>query len=140
MTKQQWNNRNNLLNRIAKEAGWPIDFATVDALLKGERALHRWAEEECGMSNRYGTSWCIVRDETTGKPFREVQPSHFGGKVHREPARDMERGALKRIAATCKAFGLHYYHQSDPRGCALYVAGEPLTDQNYSSNGIAVTI
>lgn len=47
---------------------------------------------------------------------------------------------IKRIAAACKAFGLHYYHQTDPRGCALYVAREPLTGTNYSSIGIAVTI
>lgn len=33
----------------------------------------------------------------------------------------------------CRDHGLHYYHQTDPRGCALYVSAEPLTDQNYSN-------
>jgi hypothetical protein len=49
---------------------------------------------------------------------------------------DREAGALRRVAEACKAAGLHYYHQTDPRGCALYVAAEPLNAQNYSSRGI----
>jgi len=32
---------------------------------------------------------------------------------------------------------LYYYNQTDPRGCALYVSNEPLTDTNYP-NGVAI--
>jgi len=42
---------------------------------------------------------------------------------------DREKGALKRVQAT----GLHFYHQTDPRGAALYVSNQPLNDQNYTS-------
>ena len=49
---------------------------------------------------------------------------------------DREAGALRRVAAACKALGLSWYHQTDPRGCALYVDGKPLTHQNYP-HGVA---
>ena len=49
---------------------------------------------------------------------------------------DREKGALARVEALCKRLDLHYYHQTDPRGCALYVSNEPLPDNAYS-NGIA---
>lgn len=55
---------------------------------------------------------------------------------HRTP--NPEPGALRRIAEVCEREGLHYFHQTDPRGCALYVAAEPLTDCDYSSRGIAI--
>ena len=132
MTRKQAIRWNQLQDRLA------IPMAALDSLLKAERTLHRWAEQECGDSNDYGTSWCITRDETTGKPYREVYPA--SGKSYRTAIKDMERGALRRIAALCAENGLTYYHQTDPRGCALYVAREPLTDQNYSSIGVAVCI
>lgn len=50
----------------------------------------------------------------------------------RERIADREAGALRRVKAVCERNGLHYYHQTDPRGCSLYVASEPLTDSAYS--------
>ena len=44
---------------------------------------------------------------------------------------DRERGALKRVAAECKRIGAHFYHQSDPRGCVLYIGAEPMSDSDY---------
>lgn len=35
-------------------------------------------------------------------------------------------------------YGLRYYHQSDPRGVALYVAKHELTQMNYSTGAIAI--
>ena len=96
-----------------------------------EMTLHRWAEQECGDGNDYA-SWSIERDETTGRPFRCVYPHE--GKSRRYPIADREAGALKRLAAIVglrnnrnrQAVGnftqdLHAYHQTDPRGCALYL-------------------
>ena len=135
MTKRQYQNRDRLLDRIFAAAPG-VTFATVDALLKAERTLHRWAEGECGDAS----GWAIERDEATGKPFRSRYSDRQPMKRLTFPIRDMERGALARVAAIAKTFGLHYYHQTDPRGCALYVAREPLTDTNYSSIGVAVCI
>lgn len=113
--------------------GVAVSFEQANTLRRAERTLHRWAEAECGDSNDY-TSWAIERDETTGKPFRCVYPHQ--GEATRYPIADREAGALRRVAAVCAAVGAHYYHQGDPRGCALYVSSEPLTDSAYT-NGVA---
>lgn len=96
-------------------------------LRRAQMTLHRWAEEECN-----GT---IERDEFSGIPQR--RPANDYQRLAGWPIPDREAGALRRVAEVCKAAGLHYYHQTDPRGCALYVSAEPLTDQNYSTRGIA---
>lgn len=114
--------------------GASLPFDAVNALRRAEITLQRWAEAECGTSNDAG-SYSIERDEETGRPYRHFygnSGSHFKSAIP-----DRERGALRRIAAICAEFGLHYFHQTDPRGCALYVSTEPLTDQTYT-NGIAV--
>jgi hypothetical protein len=41
------------------------------------------------------------------------------------------------IRDLCQEAGLHVYHQTDPRGCALYISREPLPDNNYT-RGCAV--
>jgi hypothetical protein len=117
------------------------------ALLKAERALHRWAEMECGTGDDR-TTVIIERDEETGKPYRHTQWMGFGGqwRTRREPVRDMERAALCRIDGIIEGKpGLSFYHQGDPRGCALYIlrpndvpAGE--SADSYYSRGIAVCV
>lgn len=113
-----------------------LNIPTTDAniLRRAQLTLRRWAELECGDGNNYA-SWAIERDETTGKPFMCRYP--HDGKMSRTPMADREAGALRRVAAVCERNGLHFYHQGDPRGCALYVAREPLTGQNYT-RGVAM--
>lgn len=127
------------------------------ALRRIEMTLHRWAEQECGDGNDYA-SWAIERDETTGKPYRCVYPHQ--GKMHRTAIADREAGALKRLKAILdirnsreNAAYVHKtrealphalaYHQTDPRGCALYVVPVDVIPggvelQSCYSNGIAV--
>ena len=98
-------------------------------LRRAQLTLHRWAEEECnGTIQRMG-------ENADGAPMR-VSEWMNGQRRGYYPVPDREAGALRRVGQVCKAAGLHYYHQTDPRGCALYVSTEPLTDQNYSSKGI----
>ena len=87
-----------------------------------------------------------LRKMATHKPFRVWTGnlwSRASNKMEwterRTPIADRETGALRRIENACKEAGLHYYHQTDPRGCALYVSTEPLNAQNYT-NGIACSI
>ena len=110
---------------IARRLGIPVDAART--LRRAELVLHRWAEQECGDGNDYA-SWSIERDEATSKPFRVTYPHR--GDSYRVAIADREAGALRRVQAVCSEHGLHYYHQGDPRGCALYVAREPLNDTN----------
>jgi len=101
-------------------------------LRRAQMTLHRWAEEMCN-----GT---IQRDgeQGDGKPFRHYDRM-FRDTPERElryPVADREAGALRRVAKACKDAGLFFYHQTDPRGCALYVHTEPLTSSDYN-RGIA---
>lgn len=107
------------------------------ALRRIEMTLQRWGEAECGDGNEYG-SWSIERDEKTGKPFM-VRHHYLHGRgkdyVTRTPIADREAGALQRAKAIVdarnarlggnagKSWGNYLipYHQSDPRGCALYL-------------------
>ncbi len=115
-----------------QELGFTYDEAY--SLRRIEMTLTRWAERECGD----GSNWAIERDEVTGKPFNVY---HGEGKARRYPIADREAGALKRAAAICAArnaraypdatpgsamttHGLNAvvpYHQTDCRGCALYI-------------------
>ena len=96
-------------------------------LRRAQLTLHRWAELECGDGNAYA-SWSIERDEETGKPYRCVYT--HSGTTSRTQVQDKEAIALKRVAGLCKRLGLHFYHQTDPRGCALWVSRQPLDCQN----------
>ena len=113
-----------LYSRLA-ELGFSFDDSST--LIRAERTLARWGEAECNGD--------IQRDEKTNIPWR-----YFGNEhQHRCATPDREAGALRRVTAICERAGAHFYHQTDPRGCSLYVSREPLTDNNYN-NGIAVCI
>lgn len=118
---------------ILKRTGYACTQAEANTLRRASLTLHRWAELECGD----GRCW-IERDEKTGKPYLYVDGRYLDPKPIRYVTADRERGALRRIESLCKAAGLHFYHQTDPRGCALYIAAEPMTDCDYSTKGVAV--
>ncbi len=127
-----------LMYRLSQR-GINLDFDEANTLRRAEKTLQRWAELECGNSNSYG-SWGIERDDNgDGPPFMvHHHYAHGVGKdsVTRTRIADREAGALRRVAAICKGHGLHYYHQTDPRGCALYVSNEPLPEFDYT-RGVA---
>lgn len=127
-----------LLLQTLRNAGIEAGYDDANTLRRAQLTLHRWAELECGDGNNYA-SWAIERDET-GKPFLCTYPHNVHpSKGTRHLVDDRERGALRRVAAICKEIGAHFYHQTDPRGCALYVAAEPLTDSNYNRGIACVT-
>ena len=103
--------------------------------------LQRWGELECGDGNDYA-SWAIERDEQTGKPYMVRYP--HDGKPRRTPVADREKGALKRLQAIMSHYPAYVaYHQTDPRGCAVYVVRkddipEGAKLDSYYNRGIAV--
>ena len=113
----------------ATRYGIDLDFEQMNTLRRASITLSRWAEMECGGGNEYA-SWGIERDETTGIPYLVTYRHNGTTNRHRTP--DREAGALKRISAICQEAGIYFYHQTDPRGAALYIAKEPINSQNYS--------
>ena len=124
---------NALQHTIFQRTGVSLDFSDANTLRRAQITLQRWAEQECGDANEYA-SWGIERDESTSIPYM----CRYGnnGKDNRWRVPDREAGALRRVAEVCKRNGLHFYHQTDPRGCSLYVDREPLPENNYT-RGIA---
>lgn len=125
-------------------------YEEANTLRLAEMTLHRWTERECNGE--------VERDEETGKTYNV---SVCTTRTFRYPTPDRETGALKRIASIVEARNgrracadhngdrhhadLTVYHQTDPRGCALYIlrpgdvpAGEKA--ESYYSRGIAVCI
>ena len=113
---------------FAKLAELGFTYDESDALRRIEMTLHRWAERECGD----GSDWAIERDDDTGKPFNAY---HGPGSRTRYAIADREAGALLRLATILSVRNMReegskepgeqnpvsYYHEGDPRGCALYL-------------------
>ena len=87
-----------------------FSFEESETLRRAEMALSRWSERECNGE--------IQRDERTGIPY--IYSTFSGKRIGR--AADREKGALSRVKALVESKpGLVWFHQGDPRGCALYV-------------------
>lgn len=124
------NEKNLILQQaITQRLGLTLPLAAVQTLRRAAMTLHRWAEMECGDGNGYA-SWAIERDEVSGLPYLCTYP--HTGAMRRSRIPDREAGALRRVRAVCLAYGLHFYHQTDPRGCALYVSTAPLSASDYT--------
>lgn len=102
-----------LMGRLA-HGGVNLPVADCRTLRRAALTLHRWAELECGTDRG-----CIERDDDTGRPYWHA--CNLTGRDSRWPVADREAGALRRVAALCKARRLCWYHQTDPRGAALYI-------------------
>ena len=106
--------------RRLQDAG--ISWEHANTLRRISMTLQRWGELECGNSNDM-FSYGIERDEETGKPYM-VRHYHNGvlKNITKEPIPDREKGALKRLQAIMNQYPDYVaYHQTDPRGCAVYV-------------------
>ena len=101
--------------QVATLARMGYSESEADALRRISNTLRAWYERECG--NEFGS---IERDEKSGRPYW-VTYSERTGERRRWPTRDMERGALARLAAIARH---PYYLQGDPRGAALYLLRE----------------
>jgi len=129
--------KNTILHHHFLARGITLRLWEVNALRRAQHTLHTWDEQECGDSNDV-CSLIIERDETTGIPYR-VTTIHESGMNVRTRIADREKFALRQVAAICKANGLYYYHQSDCRGCSLYIGKELLTSSTYP-NGVACAV
>lgn len=131
--------------RRMEQLGFSYDEAT--SLRRIEMTLSRWGELECGDGNNHG-SWAIERDEETEKPFmvrHHYGHGQFKDSMTKSPIADREKGALKRLEKIMAAHpDLWAYHQSDPRGCMLYIGRkDEMNGSDISANytrGVAVCV
>lgn len=107
----------------------------IDSLLRCSRVLSTWACHECnGEIQREG-------DAGDGAPY--WYNTNTGKRCGRTA--DREAGALRRVKVLCDRHGVTFYHQGDPRGCALYIIrpGDIPAGQDvggYYNRGVAVCI
>lgn len=134
MSKSAYKKNRELHDRLLRLSD-AITLEDAATLRRAACTLTRWACLECGDSNNYA-SWSIERDEATDLPYFVTYP-HDSNKVCKRCIPDREKGALRRITAICQRLGLHFYHQTDPRGWPLYLDKEPLPDNNYN-RGIGI--
>jgi hypothetical protein len=93
-------------------SGLGFSYQETEVLRRAQVTLHGWAEKECGINDG-----CIERDEASGKPYWLNSVS-----MRRYPVRDLESGALRRVSGVMAGHPeLAWYHQTDPRGCSLYI-------------------
>jgi hypothetical protein len=106
------------LKRVTGEA----TLADAQKLRRAALTLRRWYEHECnGVIQRDG-------DDGEGAPY--WYSPRTGERI--SPANDREKGAIKTVARICKALGIEYFLQTDPRGGTLYVDNKPIPDNNYN--------
>jgi hypothetical protein len=129
MTKRDWEERDRMFRALEAHGVTEAEFNT---LRRASMTLRRWAERECNGE--------IERDETTGKVYAV---NAMSGERRRWTVADRETPALARCKAIAAAHGLTFYHQSDPRGAAVWIlrpgdvpAGAEIG--SYCTRGIAV--
>lgn len=121
----------NLAKRLS-----PCGIAShLPELLKIERTLHRWSEDECNGHRTRDTDGQTYKHYGTGTsgPFLTVK------------CRDLETAALKRLKQLSEGRGFQFYYQSDPRGCALYLVPNDVVPEGesidrYYTSGIAIKV
>lgn len=95
--------------------------------------LHRLDELCCGVEHN-GVTVVLEFDED-GRCFR---CHYWAGGERRWKIKDPYISIVNKLKKICSKHNLYYYHQGDPRGNSLFIAGVPLDSQNYLSDGIAV--
>ena len=131
MTKREAERWANVV-RVLTGEGYGISRDDIEALRRIEMTLHRWSERECNGE---------VETDDAGRAWR---CSHVAANDHRYRIPNREAGALRRLWGILDRYPrLSYYHQGDPRGCALYIynvdaMGDRDQESNYSSVGVAI--
>ena len=138
MTKREAERWANVV-RVLTGEGYGISRDDIEALRRIEMTLHRWSERECNGE---------VEVDDDGKASAVLSIAFglrsFTDRITRYRIPNREAGALRRLSSIMARYPhLRAYHQTDPRGCALYVyrsevMGKRDPDSCYSSAGVAI--
>jgi len=110
----------------------PFTAAEWASLLRLAKTIHKWNEDESNGAIR----WEGDNEET---PKRYFQDRYGCFTIPGPTIQDKERQSLESARKIASKHGLSIYHQSDPRGIALYVYNaadsKGRIDELYSSIG-----
>jgi len=62
-----------------------------------------------------------------------IDTQYCNGFLTEEQEAGKIKPVIQRLNAILTPYGLHWYHQSDPRGAALYISKMPITQADYTS-------
>lgn len=120
-TKKEREEYNRHREHTGKELG--LDKNKYNALRRVSHSLHRISED----SAMGRTDWRHKNDSHGSKQYGE-----------KEYKRDVGKSFSKAEALRKKLGGkqsIHFYHQTDPRGTALYAGKKRMSQSNYNSEG-----
>jgi hypothetical protein len=110
----------------------PFNATEWETLKRLAKTLHKWAEDECNGA----IQWEGISEET---PRRYYVDSYGCYSKPGPIIRNKEQECLNTAARLAASHGLSIYHQTDPRGIALYVYNasdsKGRIDELYSSIG-----
>jgi hypothetical protein len=113
----------------------PFSAAEWARLKRLAKIIHKWNEDECNGA----IQWHGDNEET---PKRYFQDRYGCFTIPGPTIQDKERQSIESARAIASKHGLSIYHQTDPRGVALYVYNaaevKGSIDELYSIIGKAV--
>lgn len=92
----------------------PFTAAEWASLKRLAKIIHQWNEDECNGA----IQWHGDNEET---PKRHFQDRYGCFTVVGPTIQDKERQSLESAWKIAESHGYSVYHQSDPRGCSLYL-------------------
>ena len=93
---------------------YPFTTAEWASLKRLAKIIHKWNEDECNGAIK----WHGDNEET---PKRHFQDRYGSFTITGPTIQDKEKQSLESARKIAAKHGLSVFHQSDPRGCALYV-------------------
>jgi hypothetical protein len=127
-TKKERAEYNARRDAISKRLG--INKNEYNRLRRVGQSLHRHGEDYAmGRKN-----WRYERNDTGRDHYSDKEYWKDVGKAFSKT-----KALEKRTKTKNAKRRLHYYHQSDPRGAALYASKSKLNQMNYNRDGHAIT-
>ena len=108
MNTQEMLNFARICLRLSRHGMFPED---VFKLIQCSRQMNRWGTAHCNGD--------VQTDEDTGKIYRYWGVGDKPPQLVSIP--DRGKAILARASKIARAHHLYVYHQSDPRGCSLYL-------------------
>lgn len=115
-----------IVESLKRELLRHYDAILIDKIRRDAITLRRLYECEC--------NGC-TRDKFSSETWAQYDKNREAQMAWVEKRVETVRSRIER---NCEALGLYYYHQTDPRGCALYISNNPISDNCYSTSAIAV--